>query len=626
MLSSGSAAPDANPCAKSLFLEDSDMLRGSPRAQPAWAKLTPDAIRQIAARLHPGDVAASLKLINKEAAACLREYRVIQLDGKPETRWPARQRPAVAASCWPAGAFVITWSRPEAWSGLTLRKRRRLLCLAAASGHLPSLEVALANCGSSAPPEALAAAAASGHVPACALLHQREGVKCEDDAAVAAAEAGHLPMLQWMAGQGLLHQISQWSLKAAAAACRAGQTHIVDWLDGSEILKLSTSSSSVISMLAASAAEGGHVALLERLLAGHTFGHDGSRSIVLRGIAAGCPAPLLRRYCVQWRALDAPEQHGPVFGVGQQAFDLRSVFVRALGSATPDWRDKCDYLLSARPATWYCRMLGQGDVFDRVVEARWDYCGQDYSLAAAAAQPDFEQRLRYLQAAAWGAAAAAWPQWQHAAEAAAGYGNAAALLFLLDECGVPQHQQQQQLRSSAAQIAARAGHQHILDLLLQRRLSVFGSHPNLRSSASAWPADVLQAVVQVSVECAAYDRSLVPVMGHQLWSTAFTEAAKRGADDAGTLVYLHEERGAPLDLGAVAAGGSVEQLQWALGRLRRADSSSSSGSSGAGSRAGAGPSSSAKVRRACGRGAGAGRAGGDGHYAKWWALHTVGAA
>eukprot|EP00198_Chlamydomonas_reinhardtii_P011826 XP_001701163.1 predicted protein [Chlamydomonas reinhardtii] len=65
---------------------------------------------------------------------------------------------------WPGSAFEAHWGRPEPWRSLSLRQRRRLLCLAASSGHAPSLDAALAQCGCVLKPEVLMSASAAGNL------------------------------------------------------------------------------------------------------------------------------------------------------------------------------------------------------------------------------------------------------------------------------------------------------------------------------------------------------------------------------------------------------------------------------------------------------------------------------
>ncbi|KAG2434527.1 hypothetical protein HYH02_012194 [Chlamydomonas schloesseri] len=75
---------------------------------------------------------------------------------------------------WPGREFAIKFGSPESWHAFNLRKRKRLLCAAAYSGHAASLEVALAHAGVllDAPmlDAVVSAAALGGHLEACAQL------------------------------------------------------------------------------------------------------------------------------------------------------------------------------------------------------------------------------------------------------------------------------------------------------------------------------------------------------------------------------------------------------------------------------------------------------------------------
>ena len=97
---------------------------------------------------------------------------------------------------WPGSAFVAHWGRPEPWRSLTLRQRERLLCLAASSGHAPSLDAALAHCGCVLKPEVLTAAAAADNLATCERLLHGEGCSFHENALTAAAQDGHLQVLQ----------------------------------------------------------------------------------------------------------------------------------------------------------------------------------------------------------------------------------------------------------------------------------------------------------------------------------------------------------------------------------------------------------------------------------------------
>eukprot|EP00198_Chlamydomonas_reinhardtii_P011259 XP_001700596.1 predicted protein [Chlamydomonas reinhardtii] len=83
----------------------------------------------------------------------------------------ARRELARLLQPWPGDLFVLHWGHPEPWRALTLRQRRRLLCLAASSGHAPSLDAALEHAGCDMPSRALTSAAAAGNLAAFRYGH-----------------------------------------------------------------------------------------------------------------------------------------------------------------------------------------------------------------------------------------------------------------------------------------------------------------------------------------------------------------------------------------------------------------------------------------------------------------------
>ncbi|KAG2439466.1 hypothetical protein HXX76_004821 [Chlamydomonas incerta] len=198
-------------------------------SQHGWRDLTPDLIARIASFSHPNDVAGSIKLLNRETAACLREHRRLAL-AAPPMAWPLHDLPQLAQQPWPGDAFMRHWGRPEPWRALNLRERRRLLCLAASSGHAASLASALAHCDCGLHVHALEGAAAAGDVTACEMLL---GAGCEWAHSVfaAAAGAGHLPVCRAFWAAGLRPPPPRHTRSAVVeAACRGGHVHVLSWL------------------------------------------------------------------------------------------------------------------------------------------------------------------------------------------------------------------------------------------------------------------------------------------------------------------------------------------------------------------------------------------------------------
>ncbi|KAG2423664.1 hypothetical protein HXX76_015181 [Chlamydomonas incerta] len=135
-----------------------------------WSRLTPDVIRRIASFVHPNEAAAHFKFTSSDTAASLRNlYKKIQL-----AKRPAGSTTPQAHQHWPGHEFARHWGRPEPWRELSLPQRKRMLCLAASSGHAASLEAALSHCGCSMANNvlnnAVSAAALAGSRAACERL------------------------------------------------------------------------------------------------------------------------------------------------------------------------------------------------------------------------------------------------------------------------------------------------------------------------------------------------------------------------------------------------------------------------------------------------------------------------
>ncbi|KAG2452297.1 hypothetical protein HYH02_003321 [Chlamydomonas schloesseri] len=257
--------------------------------------------------MHPSEVASSLKLLSKEAAACLRDkYRTIKLSAPTcrhtlEDNW--KLYPAVAASPWPGRAFVAHFGRPEPWHALNRHQRRRILCLAASSCHMPSLSAALEHSGCSLDKEVIIAAAAAGCRAACERLIQ-EGCDWEREGAAprAAALGGHTALLSWLLGRSSFDWRDDPDNGDALAeeACRGGRPGVLRWLEARGLWQPPEVGSMEASFLAGYAAEAGHEALLDRFAARLPPGGE-EQSGVLNAIALGCPLAVLQRYCRRWR-------------------------------------------------------------------------------------------------------------------------------------------------------------------------------------------------------------------------------------------------------------------------------------------------------------------------------------
>ncbi|KAG2435462.1 hypothetical protein HYH02_011962 [Chlamydomonas schloesseri] len=377
-----------------------------------WSRLTPDLIRKVARGLHPNEVAGSLVLLNRETAGILREeYSIFYICRKVLAAWRSMTSCGygkvrvigLAEQPWPGAAFVAYWGRPEPWRALSLPQRRRLLALAASSGHAASLDAALAHAGCSRDEEVPEAAAAAGDTSALARLLLREGCDWTPQVTRAAAHCGALGVLRWLRraaaagvvpvcdvsfeviaqaalggcggglyGARLCHRCNASSTDNSAAGCDAegsrrgdggGSSSSADelraagglataaevlvWLEREQGYQLPAAGSLEGAHLAMAATRGGHVALFEERLASLLVPHDpgtperisNGRLMALDGMMYGCPCDMLMRYYSTWA--DSRGELRGTAGVSDGVGWLRE----AVASPTPDWRRKVDWAL-----------------------------------------------------------------------------------------------------------------------------------------------------------------------------------------------------------------------------------------------------------------------------------------
>ncbi|KXZ49139.1 hypothetical protein GPECTOR_23g67 [Gonium pectorale] len=132
----------------------------------------------------------------------------------------------------PPRAFAEHWLAPGATRGLTLQRRRQLLCLTAASGVVANLEVAMEASGCLLTHEILEAAAAAGQLAFCQFCSQRScspgcgRVESFSSALSCAAKAGHRHVCEWL----LEAEPRAWSWGAVAAAAVGGRVGLVERL------------------------------------------------------------------------------------------------------------------------------------------------------------------------------------------------------------------------------------------------------------------------------------------------------------------------------------------------------------------------------------------------------------
>ncbi|KXZ47243.1 hypothetical protein GPECTOR_37g249 [Gonium pectorale] len=332
-----------------------------------WPELPAEIAERIVSHLDGNEVAASFRLVNKAAAA--------QFSG-PQHTVTRLSRPVHPH------AFAAHWLAPGATRGLTLRQRRQLACLTAASGVLANLEVALRAGGCEPTREVARAAAAAGHLAPVQwlLLQQRDRLADSDvrltasGALEAAAGAGHRHVCEWLLGLGGLSWRPGWAVEAA----RGGHVGLMEWL-----LQLQPPAPGGPADQAPAQTRPSSSVRLELVLAA----------------AHGCDLATLRRL---WRTLGEGDGAGEPDGVGEA--DMRWALAAAAGSPTPDWAAKVEWLEACG-----CPRSAKA--------AR-------QAAACAPGSPDAAARLPWLRSRGY-------PLDRRAAEGAVHSGNAAALQYLL---------------------------------------------------------------------------------------------------------------------------------------------------------------------------------------------------
>eukprot|EP00198_Chlamydomonas_reinhardtii_P000499 XP_001689834.1 predicted protein [Chlamydomonas reinhardtii] len=187
---------------------------------------------------------SSMSLARNNSAACLKgSYNVITIYTCKPSRFLRPRLEVAHASSWPGHSFAHYWGRPKPWDKLTLRRRLRLLCLAASSFHPASLHVALQFSGVALRPEVAEAASAAGDLQAVQRL-VAEGCELSLEAVKLAAACGHLSVLQWIwsGAEPQLRLRSAFGWEAAGshqavaeAACAGGQGVVLTWLEAQNV-------------------------------------------------------------------------------------------------------------------------------------------------------------------------------------------------------------------------------------------------------------------------------------------------------------------------------------------------------------------------------------------------------
>ncbi|PNW77168.1 hypothetical protein CHLRE_10g425150v5 [Chlamydomonas reinhardtii] len=524
---------------------------------------------------------------------------MIQLAATPERR-VERDQPHRGCIPWPGHAFVAHWGRPEPWRALALRKRERLLCLAASSGHAPSLNAALEHCGCHVPLAALPSAAAAGHVEACGRLRERLAAEEHQgwglSAAVhAAAKAGHSAVLALLLGPtemycsdaalgacagGHLNLLSQLQeryrcfrtdkCEFAMSAASAGQTQVLEALLPLQQARWEAAAAATIVGAGAGAAAGAEQAE-QQLVELHRMLPKVEQHYLLMSIARGCPVAVLQRHfdglwpwgLVPGAAAAAGAAQHQAGEPGPFGIPLTERLVRLLAavihSPTSCWAAKLDFLI----CRWGAELTGK--VLRGELDGAYSY------VETGPHTPDFTARVRRLYAAGMRPAAAGTPAGvsrlrlpEMLAATAVHWGDADALAFLWDECGLAMPAR----IWTRLLMCADGDTQGLLAVLrlLQRRGQAF-TLKDLVVGASSCDRVRSELLVVQLIE-ATVDGAADPVAAKQHWTRVFRCLAHIGAG----IPVLHalRARGAAVDLCAVAVGGSEEALEWAAAELEAA--------------------------------------------------------
>ncbi|KAG2442725.1 hypothetical protein HXX76_002807 [Chlamydomonas incerta] len=485
-------------------------------------------------------------------------------------RFPSECQVLRAQQPWPDHAFTQQWGCSEPWRSLTSSQRKRLLCLAAASGHIASLHVALIHCGRALTHEVLEAGAASGSLAVVERLLD-EGCPFGGELVAAAAAGGSLEVLQLTLRSIDRRWMDGWLDAAARSAGAGGQLGVLQWLQQMHSHNPGTREA------VEAAAWAGQVAVLEHLLPlvpardaphdalMHEDDHEGEprrrAARLLVAITAGCPVEVLQRHYDRlwcWGAGQA-EGAGSMSGAGsrhrQQEGDMDSerdmtascLLAAAADSPTPCWSAKLDFLLS-RFGPRMAREMLRGEREGIV------------STEELAHRPDFLQRLRHLHAAGMRLGA-------DMAEHAASCDQVEALQFLMGEAGArPNLRTLFERAALYSRKRCPPGHVAVLRLLWERGLEltpddlVGASRGRATPERIQWLADVVDDMRGRG--------ELDDERARELWSRVFTGAAATGAS-LPALQQLHA-LGAAIDLDAVAEGGIQEALVWAAAQLEGA--------------------------------------------------------
>ncbi|KXZ52346.1 hypothetical protein GPECTOR_10g979 [Gonium pectorale] len=252
-----------------------------------WPQLPPELAERIVGCLNRNVLAATFRQLNKATAE----------------HYSGSQHTAIHLSePVPPHAFAAHWLAPGATRGLNMERRKKLVCLVAASGVLPNLEVALQAAGfCQAPWVAFEAAAGAGQLAMCQWLLDRFQSRSEERTAPS------------FAGDAWL------------AAAAGGHRHVCELL-----LPTVGRDTQLLKAAIGEAMRGGHSGLADWLLQQHPAPTD-AEFRYLHGAAHGCDLPTLQRAWLpaEWRL---------------HTNTVVDLIASAAGSPAPDWAAKVEWL------------------------------------------------------------------------------------------------------------------------------------------------------------------------------------------------------------------------------------------------------------------------------------------
>ncbi|KAG2433150.1 hypothetical protein HYH02_012694 [Chlamydomonas schloesseri] len=271
---------------------------------------------------------------SREKGFCARQ-RIT--DKWKETEFLWEEMPPTAAAPWPGALFVAMWDDPRRWRGLPLLQRHRVLCLAASSGHLESVQVALRHCGvgpaAAAADDVAAAGVRGGSLEVCQLLKQHGFApdRSNDQLAAALGQSGRVDLCQW-ALQHARGYYKDYCARVAQWAGWAGQEQLLEWC-------LSTYERGLwFRVVPGPAALGGQMGLLHQQLAERAAAAEqlsrAERFDLLRLAATGrCGLAELQHFCQATSALEVV-----------CTYTVCELLVDTVYGASTEWRVKGTWL------------------------------------------------------------------------------------------------------------------------------------------------------------------------------------------------------------------------------------------------------------------------------------------